>query len=170
MQLGVLVTDGGKHSDDKLGFAVASDLIQVGANAAGKDAFDARKLQDQITDVAASYFAKVSEYEHAELAAKGTVHLANTGVEAHPEIMDGLVRDVCAAIAASPFASWWSAQDTAALVRKVAGKWLKAGHHMHRDYAAKWGKIGNHTALNDMPNFDPNCPHVANWKAVQVTP
>ena len=166
MQLGVLVTNHGKHSDAKLGFAVASDIVQVGADAASADAFDARKLQDQIADIATGYFAKLSAFEHGELAVKGNAHLA-TELVAHPEIMNGLVTDVCGAIAASPFVSWWSAKDTSHLVRVVAEKWLKSGHHMHRDWAAK-GKIGSHTNLTDIPNFDPNCQHVKNWTAAQV--
>lgn len=148
MQLGVMVTNHGKHSDAKMGFAVANDIVQVGADAASQDAFDARKLQDQIADIAEGYFQKLSDYEHAELAANAAEHVVKP-LDPHPEIMDGLVKDVIDAIAASSFSSWWSSQDTAGLVRKVADKWMRNAHHMHRDWHGK-GKIGNHTSLTDV--------------------
>lgn len=148
MQFGVMVTNNGKHSDAKMGFAVANDIVQVGADASGQDAFDARKLQDQIADIAEGYFAKVSDYEHAELAADAAGQMSKS-LDPHPELMDGLVADIIATIAASPFASWWSSQDTAGLVRKVADKWMRNAHHMHRDWHSK-GKIGNHTNLTDV--------------------
>jgi hypothetical protein len=164
MQLGVLITNHGKHSNEKLAIACAGDIIQIGADAAGQQAIDGRKLENKIIEILEASFAKLAEFEHTGIDAKGTEHLSSEYV-AHPEIYDAAVTDIMAAIAASPLASWFNNDDTKGNVTKAVEKWLLSGHHMHRDWFARWGKVGHGTELKDHEKHDPSCEHVKNWIA-----
>lgn len=164
MQLGVLVTDNGKHSDEKLAIAVATEIVQIGADASGQQAIDGRRLENQIIDAMETHFAKLAEFEHAELDAKGTAALA-ASMEPHPELVDASVAAIASAIAASPFASWFTADATAAYVRQVVEKWVTTAQHMHRDWYARHGKIGHGVNLSVCPKHDSECEHVKQWIA-----
>jgi hypothetical protein len=50
MLMKVLTTNHGKHSDEKLGFAIADDIVDVAAAANAGDSMDARRLANQIGD------------------------------------------------------------------------------------------------------------------------
>lgn len=162
MQIGVLITNNGKHSNEKLAIAVATDIVHIGASASGQQVLDARKLENQIVEIMEKYFAKLSEFEHAQIDAKGTEHLA-AAVEAHPELLNASVKDILAAIAASPFASWFTAEQAETYVRASVAKWLTNGHHMHRDWFARHGKVGDGTDLSSSDKHDPDCEHVKRW-------
>lgn len=182
MQLGVLITNHGKHSNEKLAIACASDIIQIGASAADQDAIDGRKIENKIIEILEASFAKLAEVEHADIDAKGTEHLAEEFV-AHPEIYDAAVKDIMAAIDASSIVSWFAAQAARAArdgkpakdpvtreqiqsnVIKSVEKWLLNGHHMHRDWFARWGKVGHGPDLKDHDKHDPDSEHVKNWIA-----
>lgn len=164
MQLGVLTTNHGKHSNEKQAIACASDIIQIGADASGQQAIDGRKLENKIIEILEGYFGKLADFEHAEIDAKGPAHLSSERV-AHPDLFDGAVADVMAAIAASPLASWFNNDETKANVTKSVEKWMLNGHHMHRDWFARWGKVGHGTDLKASDKHDPESDHVKNWIA-----
>ena len=164
MQIGVLITNHGKHSDEKLAIACASDIIQIGADASGQQAIDGRKLENRIIELLEASFAKLAAFEHAGIDASGTEHLSSE-FAAHPEIYDAAVADIMAAVAASPLASWFNNDDTRANVIEAVEKWLLCGHHMHRDWFARHGKVGHGTALSDHDKHDPDCEHVKAWIA-----
>lgn len=167
MQIGVLATDHGKHSDEKLAIAVAMDIVNIGATASGQQALDGRKLENKIIEIMEPVFAALAKYEHDEIDDNGTKHLAAgvTGIEAKPDLLAGAVKEVLAAIAASPFASWFSAEQAETYVTKSIQKFMEVGHHMHRDWFARHGKTGNGTALTDHGLHDPDCEHVKAWLA-----
>lgn len=164
MQLGVLITNHGKHSNEKLALACAGDIIQIGASASGNDALDGRKLENKIVEILEDKFAALASFEHTQLGTDGTAHLSSA-LEAHPEIFDSAVRDIMGAIAASPLAGWFNYDDTRGNVTKSVEKWMLNGHHMHRDWFARHGKIGHGADLMDAQNHDPNCEHVKRWIA-----
>lgn len=165
MQIGVLVTNHGKHSDEKLAIACACDIIQIGADASGHQAIEGRKLENKIIDVIEGAFKRLSDFEHAEIAAKGTDHLASV-LEAHPEISRDTVAAVMATIASSPIATWFeSSTDVRGNVTAAVDKWLKSAAHMHRDWFARSGKVGVGTDLSAAPNHKPDCPNVKAWIA-----
>lgn len=182
MQLGVLITNHGKHSNEKLAIACASDIIQIGASAAEEDAIDGRKLENKIVEILEASFAKLAEFEHAGIEAKGTEHLAAEYV-AHPEIYDAALKDIMAAIDASSIVSWFADQAARAArdgkparepitreqiegnVVRAVNKWLLSGHHMHRDWFARSGKVGHGAELKDSDKHDTECEHVKAWLA-----
>jgi hypothetical protein len=164
MQLGILITNNGKHSNEKLAIACASDIIQIGADASGQQAIDGRKLENKIIEILETYFEKLAAFEHAEIEANGTAHLASEFV-AHPEMFDGAVADIMTAVASSPLASWFNNDETKANVVKAVEKWLLNGHHMHRDWFARWGKVGHGAELTASDKHDPESEHVKAWLA-----
>ncbi len=167
MQFGILATNHGKHSDAKLAVAVAEDIVHIGATATGQDAIDGRKLVNQITDIMEAKFRQLAEFEHAQIAALGTEHLA-ASLDAHPEIFAAAVSEITDAIARSPFAHWFTSDQVDAYVQASLTKWLKVAHHMHRDYYANHGLMGHGVALYASANHDPDCPHVKRWKAMHA--
>lgn len=175
MQIGVIKTDHGKHSNEKLAIACASDIIQIGSAASGQQAMDGRKLENKIIEILEVYFGKLADFEHAEIDAKGTAHLASEAV-AHPEMFAGAVTEIMAAIDASSIASWFADRERKGLepvtreqmeanVSKAVEKWLLSGHHMHRDWFARWGKVGHGTDLKASDKHDPESEHVKAWIA-----
>lgn len=162
MQLGVLITNHGKHSNEKLAIACASDIIQIGADASGQQAIDGRKLENQIIEILEKTFGKLADFEHAEIDAKGAEHLSSK-FQAHPEILDAAVIDIVSTIAASPLAPWFDNADTKANVVKSVEKWMCNGHHMHRDWFARHGKVGHGADLRDSDKHDPQSKHVRRW-------
>jgi hypothetical protein len=71
MQLGILVTDHGKHSVEKWAAHTASHIIQIASNAAGVQAIEARKLELKIIDVLEEHHGAVMEHEQGKLAEHG---------------------------------------------------------------------------------------------------
>lgn len=167
MQFGVLITDHGKHSDTKLAIACATDIIQIGADASGKQAIDGRKLENNVIEVIEASFKRLSDYEHAEIAAKGTAHLTSM-LDAHPEIKADTVSGVMKEIAASPLAEWFNNDATKGNVTNSVDKWLRNAQHMHRDWYARHGKVGTGTDLKAADNHKADCPHVARWVAMHT--
>lgn len=164
MQIGVLITNHGKHSNEKLAIACAGDIVQIGADASGQQAIDGRKLENAIILVLEGVFLKLADFEHDAIDSKGTEHLA-AGVEAHPELFDEAVTGIMGEIAKSPLAPWFNNDDTKANVVKAVEKWLCSGHHMHRDWFARHGKVGHGVALTDHDKHNPDCEHVKAWIA-----
>lgn len=164
MQIGVLISNHGKHSNEKLAIAVATGIVNIGATASGQQALDARKLENKIAEIMEGYFAKLAAFEHGEIAAKGTAHLS-AALTPHPEIYEEAVHAVVVAITESPFASWFTSDRIESYVRETVGKWLHAGHHMHRDWFARHGKVGHGAELKASDKHNPDCEHVKAWIA-----
>lgn len=162
MQLNALITNHGKHSNEKLAVACASDIVQIGADAAGEQAIEGRKLENKIIDIMEVHFAAVAKYEHDQLAAKGAAQLA-ASLDAHPQIWDDAVAGIMAAVKASPIAGWFDAAEIEKNVRTAVGKWVKVSQHMHRDWFARHGKIGHGTKLEVAPNRDAGSEYVKRW-------
>jgi|SRR5579871_2239414 len=165
MQFGVLITNHGKHSDEKLAIAVATDIVQIGADASGQQAIDGRKLENRIIGIMEGYFTRVAQAEHDGIAANGTAHLSSDPAAVYDALLDDAVANIMAAIAESPFASWFTADHAEAYVRKSVGKWLSNSSHMHRDWFARHGKVGNGTDLKVSDRHDSDCEHVKRWIA-----
>lgn len=169
----VLATNNGKHSDEKLAIATAADIVNIGATASGEQAIEGRKLENKIADVLEKHFASVSEFEHAGIAANGPAHLA-LSLDPHPGIHMSAVDEVMAAINESPIAKWFMLDDlnkNAELRKNIhyqIGKRIKDAQHMHRDWYARWGKIGDHTNLKMVDGHDQLAhaldSHVKRWK------
>jgi hypothetical protein len=162
MKMRVLTTNHGKHSDTKLGFAMAADLVENASNLSGQDALDMRKLENQIGDMLSDHFKKIADRENAAFAAKGHDHLA-TSLDAHPEHLAEIEKAVLAAYDASPFGAGMDKAIAAANVHDVVGRWINVAQHMHRDWFAGSGKVGNHTELTDHPGWDKTNEHVVRW-------
>ena len=163
MQLKALATNNGKHSAEKLGFAVADDIVDVAATANDGDAMDARRLSNQIADIATKHMQAISDRERAGIEAKGHEHLAEP-LEAHPETADAMEKEILACCEASaPVTAKWfktdGGDDNVARARKNVHDrvhyWVRVAQHMHRDWYAGHGKIGEGTELKDAPGFDP---------------
>lgn len=167
MQFGVLITNNGKHSDMKLAVACASEIIQIGADASGQQAIDGRRLENKIIDAIEGAFKTLSDYEHAEIEAKGTAHLTSS-LDAHPEVLSDTVASVMKEVGASSLASWFDNEATKANVAKSVDKWLRVGQHMHRDWYARHGKVGIGTDLKAADNHKADCPHVGRWIAMHT--
>jgi len=169
MRLQLLVTDNGKHSDEKLGFACAADIIQISADAAGKNAQDGRRLENQIADLVAKHMRAVANREMSGITAKGHDHLFQS-LDAHPETSAALEREIISAGKASPLASWFDRQDTLANIRDAVDRWVRVSQHMHRDWFARHGMVGHGTELTKHPDYDPDHEHVKRWKDLHDAP
>ncbi len=171
MQFNVLITNNGKHSDEKLAIATAEDIVHVGATAVGRDPLDARKLANQIAMILEHKFEAISQFEHDGIQRNGTAHLAEP-MTVNQAILEDAVTDVAAAIDASPFALWPSFIEEKSsgypYLRKSIATRLGAAQHMHRDWFAKVGKIGNGQNLVEARAYDPECPHVKRWLSANV--
>lgn len=160
MQVGIIKTNGGKHSDAKLAYAAADDIVNISADSVGEDVADLRELSNQIGGVLKGYFEKISEHEHAQINEKGTAHL-NASLDANPELHELAIKDIETIIAKSPF------QMPDGVIRKSLDSYFKVAQHMHRDWFAAHGKVGDGTDLVDASNHDPKCQNVVRWNDMQ---
>lgn len=167
MQIGVLITNHGKHSDAKLAMACAGDIIKIDDSSSGQALIDGRNLETAIIAVLQGVFRKLADFEHASFDESGTEHLSSE-MSAHPELFDEAVDGIMAEIAKSPLAAKFNNDDTKGLAVQKVEKWLCSGHHMHRDYFARWGKVGHEAELTAHSLHDPNCDHVKGWIAAQT--
>lgn len=71
MQLGILVTDYGKHSAEKWAAHTASHIISIASSAAGVQAVEARKLELKIIDALEGHHGAVMEHEQGKLEEHG---------------------------------------------------------------------------------------------------
>src|SRR5262245_34954320 len=129
MQVGVLATNGGKHSDEKLAIACAAEIVQIGAEASGEQAIEGRKLENQIIAILEGHFRQVADFEHDELATKGADHLAGSWAEPHPEIWNDAVSKIMDAVKASPISGWFSTEAVEGNVRNAVGRWVGISQH-----------------------------------------
>lgn len=169
MRMQALITNHGKHSDEKLGYAISDDIIQIAADATGQDAMDGRKLANQIGDICAKHMRELADREHDGLKANCHDHLMES-LEAHPEAADSLEKEIVDAGNASPLASWFDKPETLANVHQAVHKWIRAAQHMHRDWFARHGKVGHGAELSDDPGHDPDHEHVKMWKDLHDAP
>lgn len=160
MQVGIIKTSGGKHSDSKLAYNAADDIVNISADSTGADIDEFRELSNQVGGVLKGYFEKLSEYEHAQINEKGTAHL-NSSLDVNAEIHEAAIKDVEAIIAKSPF------KMPDGVIRKSLDNYFKIAQHMHRDWFAAHGKVGDGTDLVDAANHDPKCPNVVRWNDMQ---
>lgn len=178
MQVGIMATDGGKHSDEYMAVSVAKDIIFIGANASKKSADEGFRLQAKLVDILLPYFKAASEFEHGGIDEKGTAHLASA-MEVHPEIAAEAAQKVNDAILASPQKDWFQANalagvDPTAYVKASVAKYIGYAQHMHRDWFARHGLVTTkdpavkdeerHLKLVPHAKHDPECPHVQRWK------
>lgn len=168
MQMGAIATNGGKHSDERMAIAVAEDIIVIGSNASGEQATSGLRLQLQLVDALMPYFKAISEFEHGGIDEKGTAHLASS-MDVHPEIAEEAAKKAVDVISASPLKSWFQANalagvDPIAYVKASVAKHIGYAQAMHRDWFARWGKVGEHLDLKPHAKHDPECPHVQRWK------
>lgn len=134
MIVGVLATDGGPHSAEKWAGATASQIIQIGADASGKQAAEARRLELQVLDILEKAHADLQAYERKRLTRDGTERL---GFDIVPEKhMDDPVALILAAAAASPFAEHFAREEVQAYVRSVVGSHFATSIHIERSWKA----------------------------------
>jgi hypothetical protein len=169
MKMNVLATNHGKHSDQKMAYAMAADLVENHSNMTGQDALEMRKLENELGDILADHFKQIADRENAGIAAKSHEHLAES-LDAHPEHSIEIEGAVLSAYEASPFGANMDKAVAAANVHEVVHKWVRTAQHMHRDWFAGSGKIGHGIALTDHPGWDANNEHVARWRDLHAPP
>ena len=160
MQFGLLITDHGKHSDEKLAIATAAEIIQIAAGASSKQAIDARKLENDIIDELTEHHAKVSKDEVDKLDADPAGQLA-TKLDPMPHMTD-IVDRVLEVAKKSPFKDWFERDDVKQLIRDKVASWTATNIYIHRDWHAG-GKTGHGTNLKDVPGYRSDARHVKFW-------
>lgn len=159
MQFGILKTDNGKHSDEKLAVATAGDIIQVAAESVSKEAIDARKLEIKIIEILEDHHKKVSESEMGALTSD-PAHIA-TSLDPRPHLDDTCV-EILKAADESPFAEWFKRPDVRENVVTSVARWTATNMSIHRDWHGD-GKTGHGADLKDVA-VAADCPHVRSWK------
>lgn len=169
MRLQALATNYGKHSDEKLAAACASDLVESQANLTGQDALDMRRLELKLIDTLEPFFKGVADREHKGIADKSHDHLFQP-LAAHPKTAEAMKAAIISAIDASPFASKMDREIVLRNTQQVAVKWIETAQHMHRDWFARFGKVGNHTELTDAPGWKKDNEHCKRWADLHDAP
>lgn len=146
MQFGVLATDFGKHTDETLAIHAATGIVQIGADASKEQAITGRKLENEIIECLESHFRKLADHEHAQIAEKGTAHLASS-LDPHPEILSSVLDEIMAIVAKSNKASWFNPDSVRQTLYWKVGQVIKDAQHMHRDWFARFGKVGHGSDL-----------------------
>jgi hypothetical protein len=165
MQFGVLITDHGKHSDEKMAIATAAEIIQIGATAAGQQALDARKLENEIIDVLTAHHAKVSKAEVDALSADGANHLTSR-LDPRPHV-DDIVDRVLAVCKASAFKEWFERDEVKHWIADKIASWTATNMFMHRDWFSQ-GYVGHHLDLKRVADHKDDAEHVKWWKAASL--
>lgn len=159
MQFGVLITNNGKHSDERLAIATAEQLIQIGADAAGEQAAEGRRLENEFVEILEEHHRRVSEHEVGELTQRGNARLSESmDPSSH---VDETYDDLMTAAAASPFAAWYARDEVKKYVRDVLMTWTATNMDIHRDWHAK-GWTGHHNKLMRVEGHAPD-EHTRAW-------
>jgi hypothetical protein len=159
MQVGVLITNGGKHSNEKLAVATAGQIIQIAANSGSEDAVDGRKLENQLIDILEAHHARVSEHEVDSLMADNSHLVKHLDPEPHMDVLD----EIIAAGLASKWKKHFEKEDVQQHIRNTIASWTATNMFMHRQAHAD-GLTGHHLDLKPVPGYDPEHPHVKAWK------
>jgi len=162
MRFTITKSDHGKHSDAKLAYATARDLVEDAANMSGQDALDMRKLENTIGEILEGHFKDIADREHEGIKANGHEHLASS-LDAHENSVAAMEKAIFDAYDASPFAAKMDKAQAAKNVREVVSKWIKNAQHMHRDWFAGMGKVGHGKNLEDHKGWDRSNEHVVRW-------
>jgi hypothetical protein len=174
MRIGVITTDYGKHSDEKLATVAASEMVQNTAEMTGQQAIDMRRVETAIIDALIPHFRAISDREHAGIAADGHDHLMKMPIHAHPESAEAMEAVVVKVVRASPAAACLDYRNPGGEpavenhIRDVIHRWIRNAQHMHRDYWARHGLVGHGTQLNPGPIVDPthalDRPSMDKWR------
>lgn len=159
MQVGVLITNGGKHSDLKMAVATAEQIIQIAVGSLSQDAVEARELENEFIAILKGHHAKVSKDEVNSLDANPEHMLKQIDPEPHMSTYD----EIIAAGLASKWKDWFSSEETKTYIRKVIAQWTATNMFMHRQAHAH-GLTGHHLDLRPVPGHHHDLPHVKAWK------
>ena len=135
MLIGVLKTDGGAHSSEKLAIATTGQIIQIGADASGTDVLEARRLENQIIDYLEKYHASVQSYERDKLAKVGTKHLSSP-LDPEDHDIDKIVDGVILLAKGSVFEEHFAKPEVRQWIRGVVCHWTSTAKHIERSWHA----------------------------------
>lgn len=159
MQIGMLITNGGKHSDLKMAAATVEQIIQITVGSLSDDALEARELETEFIGILKRHHAKVSKDEVDSLDADPEHMLKQIDPEPHMSASD----EIIAAGMASKWKDWFSSEETKTYIRNVIAQWTATNMFMHRQAHAH-GLTGHHLDLKPVPGHSPDLPHVKAWK------
>jgi hypothetical protein len=150
MQVGIMKTDGGPHPADYYAAVAASEIVQVEASAAGQDAIQGRKLENQIIDILETAHQKVIDGEQAALDAAHKHLVAPLDPYVHG--LKDTVDEVVTAIKNSKWGHVVTA-DTHNMVAAVVGKHFGTAMTVTRGWHADKHPDNEHAAQFRRNNF-----------------
>jgi hypothetical protein len=132
MQLGILVTDNGKHSAEKWAVHTASSIIQIAASAAGVQAIEARKLELNVLNILEVRHKEAMDYERAELEKDG---IARQAQPCDPEAFaDTALAEIVAASQGTRFEEHFKNPETVLHIARVLHEHFAASMTIERQW------------------------------------
>jgi hypothetical protein len=132
MQLGILVTDHGKHSAEKWAVHTASHIIQIASSAAGVQAFEGRKLELKVIDILEGNHQAVMDHEQVKLKEHGVARHAQ---EYDPEeFVDTALDAIVAAAKGTRFEEHFANHETVEHISRVLHEHFAASMDIERQW------------------------------------
>lgn len=138
MRIGVIITDGGKHSPEKFAMACAGNLIAIDVESLpGPRYISAQKLQLDIAEALIAPHASAQATTRSELTADAAAHFTRTDLHDPSKYLDQAVENVQAAASGTEWESLFLVPDAVERMRQVIGQYLVDLMHSERLWHAR---------------------------------
>lgn len=136
MRVGIIVTNHGQHSPEKLAAACADQILNIDpTNMDGDRVLEARRLELSIIEALVPHCAEVRDRTKSELHDNPRAHFARTDLHhAANEKLDHAVSAIQAAAASTEWAKQFSDPETVVQIRHRVGQFLVDTAHLERLY------------------------------------
>jgi hypothetical protein len=132
----IMITNGGPHPYTKWAVATAQQIIDIGANATGTQAMDARKLENKIIDILEVHHKCVQDDERDELKSKSHARLCEDILYDVTDYVDDPVSEIVAASVGTPFEHHFAQPQIQAYLREVIALHFRTSKHIERSWHA----------------------------------
>jgi hypothetical protein len=133
MKIGIIVTDGGPHSPEKMATACAGALLSFDPSKLdGTRLLAAQRLEMAVVEALVPHHASVMETTRNELIANSAAHFAKGNLHDPGPALDEAVAAVLAAADATEWGPAFRDPDKLAQMRQVIGQFLVDSAHIER--------------------------------------
>lgn len=146
----IMITNGGPHPADKwadVTTAAILDLVRIADDADTPEAAAARQAKRELSPVLFKILndahSKVQHHERGELAKEGLARCAASLNTADTEHAPGVMKQIKAALAATPFADHFAKPEVITIVRRIVGQHIANNMHIERKWHADRAEAAN---------------------------
>jgi hypothetical protein len=143
----IMITDGGPHSFEKWASETVGQIIQIGKDASGKDAMEARKLELKLLDLLEGHHKVVQESERDKLTNTVGHERLNHPLDPNEHDLDAKVAEIVEVSKGSVYESHFAKPEIQEYIKSVLASHFSTSMHIERNWHADRNPDNEHAKL-----------------------